>query len=483
MKTHLNFIAVLFLVLSIAIVSSCEKNNSVDGKMGKLEISLNLPDEQDDAKSTDADSSVIISYHLLISIEDKDGNQVLCDSLIPLYVFGSSYISKNIELKTGEFYLTKFMIINISGEVIFASPVEGSPLAYLTNDPLPISFIIYPDRITKVIPEVLTVRNQTSDNFGYASFGMQIIKPLNFWAVCVVDDTTDSQKTLITNANLTVNTKDGWQHSFELEANVNKVIIRRGSDIYDFLLEKEGYPSQNLEFTNEELSLTSNEFPLVLKIIPDNSNIIFEAKYSDSEPVIDGQIGKDETRTPVIPFPGKNEEDEEWYKANKYDVVFTRNDRKYKRPGLLYFQHDSTWLYIGIKTNIENGWDVYQALRIDGNHDHLLTGEGSEPHIDINVEYPAPGGWYGYKRYDCLSCINTHPVTPPTGSLSCSYINQQAKVCYEFKIKLSDLESGLGKLIGFCLFGLSDPYVEHAYLFPFVPDICDASTWAHLIIK
>jgi len=47
---------------------------------------------------------------------------------------------------------------------------------------------------------------------------------------------------------------------------VNHVIIRGGSDYYTFVLEKEGYISQTLQYSVWELRNTSKENPLVLKI-------------------------------------------------------------------------------------------------------------------------------------------------------------------------------------------------------------------------
>ena len=52
---------------------------------------------------------------------------------------------------------------------------------------------------------------------------------------------------------------------------INHLIIRGGSDIYYFLLEKEGYLPQKLQFTAAQLRATTKENPLVLKI-PWDSN-------------------------------------------------------------------------------------------------------------------------------------------------------------------------------------------------------------------
>jgi hypothetical protein len=202
----------------------------------------------------------------MISIEDMEGNNIMSDSLIPLYTFGTDFISENVELKTGEYRLTKFMVINPSGVIVFAAPVEGSPLAYLINRPLPLTFNIFSDQVTKIIPEVLVVGNQTPDQFGYANFGIQIIMPLHFWAICILDNPLSMAPTQLTTAKLTVYVENGWHYTFNLEAATNHLIIRGGSPSYYFLLEKEGYMPQKMEFTARQLMTTTKEYPLVLKI-------------------------------------------------------------------------------------------------------------------------------------------------------------------------------------------------------------------------
>lgn len=255
-------------ILPVIGLYSCEKQKSDDHAIGTAEFSLNLPDLPGQSKSgiVVADSG-IVSYQILISVEDLDGNIVINDSLIPLYSFGTGFVSENVKINTGEFKLTRFMVLNPSGAVVFAAPLAGSPLAYLVNRPLPLNFNIYPNRVSRIVPEVLVVGDQTPDQFGYANFGMQIIKPLSFWVVCILDDsliiTPASQ---LTQAKLTVYADNNWHYSFKLEAALNHIIIRGGSAIYTFILEKEGFLPQKLQFTARQLMSTTKDNPLVLKI-------------------------------------------------------------------------------------------------------------------------------------------------------------------------------------------------------------------------
>ena len=158
------------------------------------------------------------------------------------------------------------MVINPLGAVVYAAPLAGSPLAYLTNKPLPLNFNISPDKITTVTPEVLPVDNQSPGQFGYASFGVEIINPLVFYTECFLDNPLLMAPTQITTAKLTVYADSGWHYSFKLEAMINRIVIRGGSEKYIFLLEKEGYAAQNFEFTASQLMATSQTNPLILKI-------------------------------------------------------------------------------------------------------------------------------------------------------------------------------------------------------------------------
>jgi hypothetical protein len=271
MKALIKFLYGFLIPLTVIGISSCENRNDGFAGKGKAEFSLSMPDEGAKSSSGSSLDSGIMSYHIMVSIEDMEGNSVISDSLIPVYAFGTGFTSENVELQTGNYNLTKFLVINPAGMVIYAAPVEGSPLAYLVNDPLPLNFSIRADQVTTVAPEVLVVGDQPPTQFGYASFGMQVIKPLGFWTICILDCPMCMSPTQLTTAKLTVYANNGWHYTFKLEPTINHLIIRGGSDIYYFVLEKEGYLPQKLQFTARQLIETTKENPLVLKI-PWDSN-------------------------------------------------------------------------------------------------------------------------------------------------------------------------------------------------------------------
>jgi len=306
MKILSNSIRTGLILLAVVSLYSCEKRNTDNNGIGTVEFSINVPDEVSQSKSAITDDTAAISFQIMISVEDMLGNPVYTDKLIPIYTFGTSFVSENVEFEAGEYMLTKFMVINPSGEVIFAAPLEGSPLAYLTNRPLPFNFRIFPKQITRVLPEVLAVDGQTPDKFGYASFGVQIIKPLHFYTMCILDNPLLMAPTQLTTAKLTVYSQNGWHYTFKLEAAINHLVIRGGSDIYYFVLEKEGYQPQKMSFYARELLATTSENPLVLKIP-------WESQYN----VLDLQPGPERGKDAMISNlePEKNFGDHKYFEA------------------------------------------------------------------------------------------------------------------------------------------------------------------------
>jgi hypothetical protein len=262
MRTFTRSLTLILLV--VFAFSSCEKDS--DTSKGTAKFSIASIEESNQLKSAWADND-LVSYHVMVSVEDSDGNPVLTGQLIPVYVFGTGFISEELEMTEGDYFLTEFMLIDPSGEVIAATPLEGSPLAYLVNDPLPVSFSIAGGVATVVAPELLAVGSHPPGDFGYVSFGGQIIKPLGFYTICVIDNPLSmSPAQLPVEADLTVFAGYDWHYRFSLKAAVNHLIIRGGYQYYTFLLEKEGYMPQRFTVTARELMATTEGNPLLLKI-------------------------------------------------------------------------------------------------------------------------------------------------------------------------------------------------------------------------
>jgi hypothetical protein len=265
MKTLSRIIFISMVIAAITIIPSCKKAG--ENGSGTAEFSMNMPDGILQLKSGTTDS-LKVSYQLLISAVDGNGKEIFTDKLIPLYLFGTGMVSEKIKIPVGEFKLTKFMVIDPAGKVIYAAPVSGSALAYLSTKPLPIKFTITTNNNTNIAVEVLVVGTSTPDQFGYSTFGVQIIKPLDFYAYCFIgpENPLSAAPIVMTEAKVTVSNNNGWSYTFSLSGNVNHLVIRGGSEKYTFTVEKSGYTTQKLVFTSAQLVAATKEHPLAIRI-------------------------------------------------------------------------------------------------------------------------------------------------------------------------------------------------------------------------
>lgn len=247
-------------------MQSCEKKSPAAEETGSFELFLNLDEsEVSNLKSEIYDSVDIRQYHALLTLVGPDSMPVLEDELLPLYKFGDGFFSEKIELSVGHYQLEKFMIINPAGEVIFASPLRGSPKAYLVKNPLPIGFGVRPGETTRLSPEVLPVQGEPPSEFGYSTFGFVVVNPLPFYILAILDDPRIMAPTVFTEAKLSVFHPDGWRHSFKLLPQINRVVIRGGAEAYKFIVEKEGFKPIEMEVPARRLLATSKEDPLIVR--------------------------------------------------------------------------------------------------------------------------------------------------------------------------------------------------------------------------
>ena len=224
------------LILLVAFAfSSCEKNS--DTSKGTAKFSIASIEQSGQLKSTWADTA-LVSWHLLVSVEDADGSPVLTDHLVPVYLFGPGYISEELEMNEGDYRLTEFMLIDPSGEVIAATPVEARPSPILSM----IRFH-WSSASAAALPRlslrIAGGRQPHTWRLRVHQFRGKIIKPLDFYTVCIIDNPLSMApfQPPVT-ADLTVFAGNDWRYRFSLKASVNHLIIRGGYQYYTFLLER-----------------------------------------------------------------------------------------------------------------------------------------------------------------------------------------------------------------------------------------------------
>ena len=258
----------LYILLMIAgWFSSCDEEFKNTQQKGELEFSIRIVEKSDLLKSLKSDSLPDYStYQLLITVVDEKNETVFEDKMIKLIPFGNSFLSEKIEMTPGTFLLTKFLVINPKGIVIYAAPLEGSSMSYLVTNPLPVSFQINPEIVTTLRPEVLVVGEEPPEAFGYTSFRFYVVRPLTFYVSVYLDNPLLMAPSALTDAQLRVISTNGWEHTYQIEPTVNKIIIRKGAANYTLIVMKEGYPTRTYSFSAAQLQASSPDNPLLLVI-------------------------------------------------------------------------------------------------------------------------------------------------------------------------------------------------------------------------
>jgi hypothetical protein len=118
---------------------------------------------------------------VIVTIKDTETAEIIYDKkALALYKFNETYVSDLLSLNIGHYQITEFLVVNEANEVIYATPVEGSPMAGLVNDPLPIDFSVQKDNLTTVVPQVVRLgAGDTPADFGYVEFGFDIVEDTN----------------------------------------------------------------------------------------------------------------------------------------------------------------------------------------------------------------------------------------------------------------------------------------------------------------
>jgi hypothetical protein len=161
----------LILTLFLAIILiNCQEHDLESHKEGKVSFSLSqMTRSNGRAKETATPAFV------LLNVEDSHG-QVQENIKLPLLIFGQSYISESLDLQIGNYRVTQFTVLDATSEVIYATPMEGSPLAQYVADPLPIDFTVTAEGVQVTTEVLAVVDTDEPELFGYASFGFHVVK-------------------------------------------------------------------------------------------------------------------------------------------------------------------------------------------------------------------------------------------------------------------------------------------------------------------
>lgn len=238
----------LLIIFMVSALFSCKKDD--EEQLTKSEVLFSF----DFSKLKSISSDTIDSpAAVVVTIEDQSGKTLYNNERVNLYNMNGYFISNPLSLIPGEYKLTKFLVIDKNNKVIYLTPMAGSPKAYLVNNPLPISFNVRKDDVTKVVPQVISALNNKPEDYGYATFSFDILKTFDFLiGVFIYND--NSQNFEMTTAHLTI-TGDSSFFQKDLPAATDTLTINDSNSKYILNITKDGYNSWSDTLTTDELKL------------------------------------------------------------------------------------------------------------------------------------------------------------------------------------------------------------------------------------
>ncbi len=210
-------------ILSVLLLSRCGQKET---ESGLVEFSF------DKSQNTSARTTEETITKIVISVETMDGDVFADNHEINISAFGTGYVSDPFLLTIGEYKITKFLVLNESDEIVYATPKEGSALAGLVSHPLPISFQVIPDQITKVGLEVIETASHDPEDLGYSTFSFNII-PTQEILISVMNH-FGSGDYAFTNSELTTYFDGDSAFTIALGDSINVVKVR--TDVAELLL-------------------------------------------------------------------------------------------------------------------------------------------------------------------------------------------------------------------------------------------------------
>lgn len=237
MKKNILTLAILFVLFS------CDRDESVLQNSYEIQFKLTSTSQ---AKT----SKVSEPKKILVTLLDPFGNILANRNELELIRFGDDFLSAPFTIHTtykGHYSLSEFLVIGENDGIVYASPKEGSNLANQVIDPLDIEFLILPDSVTMIVPEVIAVNeNSNPEDYGYSKFGFHPVKTVGliFSSFVKLDSGMEPTACSLTIEGLSgVEASDTlvmWTHHSELSEEVSTIVLKHAYR-YRITASKQGF--------------------------------------------------------------------------------------------------------------------------------------------------------------------------------------------------------------------------------------------------
>lgn len=166
----------LALVPFSLLFQTCSHDEAENSAPGNIQFAFQVDGATENGRTAEA---LVIppGSNALISIKKHNGQIVYTRKPVEILSFGNGYITAPLALPWGGYYVTEFLIADDENNIIFATPLSGSPLASLIDHPVPFYFAIQADRVTHTGVQTISTDFHMPQAFGYATFDPELISP------------------------------------------------------------------------------------------------------------------------------------------------------------------------------------------------------------------------------------------------------------------------------------------------------------------
>jgi hypothetical protein len=267
MKTLKAVFMAMVLVLMSSLLLTCKKENvksvATDQEVA-FAINISNLINASMLKSTmgynlaDADK-------IILTIQFCDGGPTkYTNTEIKIQQMNGVYYTQKIVLKTDNYKLTEFLILNATDSTIFVAPLTGSQEAQNVSSPLPIEFSAAKDITTPVNVEVLSTEKKKPEDFGLNRFPIIEVKTFGFMI-----GVADSESDKLLSAKLTIS-NGSYSYIQNLDSVTNNVVtVKDGLSNYTLKVEKSGYKTYTHAYSMDSLKMykdSTGNLPLLVEL-------------------------------------------------------------------------------------------------------------------------------------------------------------------------------------------------------------------------
>jgi hypothetical protein len=310
----------LFLPLMLCI-QSCDDHGAQPEKQ-KVQFTFSTGTTSDNGRVMGTDLPE--NTRLRISIETSSGTPVFTNEEIEVLKAGDSYMTDPVELMSGAYVITDFMIATDS-ELLYATPKAGSPLSAFVTHTVPYNFTVAENSVANVNMQVIDGRDHAPEEFGFTSFTANVV---NILSVSVF--TKQDGQTSLTGATAELRQGKKLIKTFSLDASMNTIGFEGDPDAVYTLIVYTDDEAKVMTFNFKELKEGLGANPL--KITLERALILTMDAYTyegeewedDFELELEGtgsihiNWGDGNKESGMLPYVGSNE-----YTYGTYTAIVT----------------------------------------------------------------------------------------------------------------------------------------------------------------